>query len=224
MLQVFERQILQLRLERIQTQLMGERRIEVRRLLRHLVLRLLVRCVADETHDAHAVRDHDQDDAHILGKGQQEVTEIVALYDRVLVVEMLYLEEAVDDMLHRLAILGDDLLVVVDMARPEERGDDRLAAQPYLVDTDTCRLQRCHDGVEPKDIPVHTTGIDGPVQTAFQLHHVVLRHGIAYLLHQVPAKLPRFVHLFTGKNKRLFFHLYTINYYSTQSGPLSRHI
>ena len=127
-LQVFERQILQLRLERVQTQLMGERRIEVRRLFRHLVLRLLVRRVADETHDAHAVRDHDQDDAHILGKGQQEVTEIVTLYDRVLVIEMLYLEEAVDDMLHRLAILGDDLLVVVDMTGPEERGDDRLAA------------------------------------------------------------------------------------------------
>ncbi len=81
---------------------------------------------------------------------------------------MLYLEEAVDDMLHRLAILGDDLLVVVDMAGPEERGNDRLAAQSDLVDTDTCRLQRCHDGVEPKDITAHTPLTDGFAQAAFE--------------------------------------------------------
>ena len=104
------------------------------------MLRVFVGRVANETHDAHTVGNHNKDDTHILRKGEKEVAEVVTLNDWVLVVEMLDLEESMDDMLHCLAIFRHDLLVVVDMTCPKERGDDRLAAQSYLIDTDTCRL------------------------------------------------------------------------------------
>ena len=69
---------------------MGQWCIEIGSLFAHLTFGFLVGSVANLSHEVHAVGNHDEDDAHVLGKRQQEVAEILAFDDGVLLVEFLY--------------------------------------------------------------------------------------------------------------------------------------
>ena len=173
MLEVLEREVLQLALERVESELVGQWRIEIAGFLRHLVLCLLVGSVAYLSHDIDAVGDHDEDDAHVFGKGEQEVAEVVAFDDRVFVVEMLYLLQSVHDVLHAVAVASCHVGVVGGLAGIEQCGDDAVSAQPYLVDADACGLHGGDDGIESESIAVHLALADGHAQVVFQLAVVV---------------------------------------------------
>ena len=69
-LHVFQRQVFQLALQLIETEFMGQRRIEIGRLLRHLLASFLIIRIANLTHQVQAVGNHDQHHPHILGKRQ----------------------------------------------------------------------------------------------------------------------------------------------------------
>ena len=86
MLKVFQREILQLALQLIQTQLVGEGSIEIAGLFAHLSFSLLILRVAYLSQQIHTVGYHDQDNAHVLGKRQEEITEVLALNHRILLV------------------------------------------------------------------------------------------------------------------------------------------
>ena len=89
---------------------MSQRGIEIGCLLRYLQLGLHILCVANLPHQVHTVGNHNQDHAHILGKRQQQVTEILALDDGILLIELLDAVQTVQDARHLRAILRLDLL------------------------------------------------------------------------------------------------------------------
>ena len=88
-LHILEREVFQLTLELIQTQFVGKRSIEIGRLLRHLEFCLLILCIANLAHQVYTIGNHDENDAHILGKRQQQIAEVLALYCRVLIIKLL---------------------------------------------------------------------------------------------------------------------------------------
>ena len=143
MLHVLQRQVLQLALQFVQAEFMGQRGIEVRRLLRHLHLRLHVLRVTDLPHQVHPVGNHDQDHAHVLGKGEQQVTEVLALDDGILLVEQLDAVQTVEDARHLVAVLLPHLLrrqpTLLDL-RNQIDGLDGIALQTDLLLQDRRRL------------------------------------------------------------------------------------
>ena len=66
--EVFQRQVLQLALQLIQTQLVGQRSIEVGSLLRHLMLGVGIVGFLDLSHQVYTVGNHNENNAHVLGK------------------------------------------------------------------------------------------------------------------------------------------------------------
>lgn len=152
-LEIFEREVLELALERIESKLMGQWRIEIAGFFRHLVLCLLVRRVADLSHDVHTVGDHDEDHAHILGKAQEQIAEVLAFDDGVFLIELLDADKSVDDTRHvvteSLAYLFHCLKVIAETAI-EHRGDDTVAAQSYLVDVMRAVCKEVRIGFSPK--------------------------------------------------------------------------
>ena len=69
---------------------MGEWRIEIRRFFRHPALRFKLVGVTYLTHQIHPVGYHDEDHAHVFGKGDEKIAEILTLHDGILSVEFLY--------------------------------------------------------------------------------------------------------------------------------------
>ena len=74
--EVLEGKILKLALDGVESQLVCKGRIEIACLCRHLLPRLKVAGIAYGPHDNEPVGNHDEDDAHILGEGEQEVPEM----------------------------------------------------------------------------------------------------------------------------------------------------
>ena len=70
-LQVFQRQVLQLAFQFIETQFVSQWRIEVGGFFADAVLGLLVVRVTYLAHQVHAIGNHDENHAHIFGKRQQ---------------------------------------------------------------------------------------------------------------------------------------------------------
>ena len=69
-LQVLQRQVLELALQLVETQLMGKWGIEVSRLVADALLGVFFLGVAYLAHQVHAVGNHDENHAHVLGKRQ----------------------------------------------------------------------------------------------------------------------------------------------------------
>ena len=105
MLQVFQRQVLQLTLQLIQTQLMGEWGIEIGGLLTDLVLGAVVIGIFNLSHQVHPVGNHDEDDAHVLSKRQQQVAEVLRLNDGIFLVQLLDALQTMQDAGYALAKL-----------------------------------------------------------------------------------------------------------------------
>ena len=105
-LQIFQREVFQLALQPVESQLVSQGRIEIVGFHAHLATCLVVLGVANLSHQVHTVGNHDEDDAHVFCKRQQQVAEILALYHRVLLVEFTHTNESADDGCHSLAKLG----------------------------------------------------------------------------------------------------------------------
>ena len=109
-LQVFQRQVLQFALQLVQAQLMGQGCIEVGRLFTDAPLGLLIIRVPDLSHQVHAVCYHDENHAHILCKRKQQVAEVLALDNGILLIQFLYALQPVQDTSYGDAIGGTHLV------------------------------------------------------------------------------------------------------------------
>ncbi len=91
---VFQRQILEFRLYCIESESMGERRIEVIGLVGDIVYHLLVGMVVDCAHKGKSVDNHYYDDANVFGKCQQKLSEVVAFNSCLLAVECRHFQQS----------------------------------------------------------------------------------------------------------------------------------
>ncbi len=117
-------------------------------------------------------------------------------------------------MLHAVAIFLHNLLAFGHLAGIEQCGDDRVAAQPNLVDAYLRRLQGRDDGVEAEGVAVDLAFADSLVQVVLQLECVVGRKGVAYLIDEVVTQVVGLNDFLFGKAKGVFFHnlLFSLTY------------
>ena len=76
-LQIFERQILQLRLQFVESEFVGERGVNVGRFDREAAPRFVVRIVLHTTHQHHAAGNEQQHDTHICRLRNEQIAEVV---------------------------------------------------------------------------------------------------------------------------------------------------
>ena len=95
-LKIFQAQVFQLAFQLIQSQFVCQRGIQIACLLAHLHLCLSVCGVPYLPHQVHPVGNHYQYHPHVLGKRQQQVSEVFALYHRILLIQFLYASESVN--------------------------------------------------------------------------------------------------------------------------------
>ena len=144
-LHVFQRQILQLALQFIETEFMGQRCIKIGRFLRYLHLSLQILRIANLAHQVHTVGNHDEDHAHILCKRQEQVSKVLTLNHRILQIELLDTIQAVQDACHLWAMFClnglNGRVSCLDLG-DEIHGFDSLALQSDFLFQDLCRLGR----------------------------------------------------------------------------------
>ena len=162
-LQVFQREVFQFAFQFVQTQFVGKGRIEIGSLLRHPSAVGVIIGVTYLPHQVHAAGNHDEYHPHVLGKGQQQVAEVLALYDRCLLIEFGNALQTVQDACHRLAKLvlhlvdGDESTLYTGM---EQDGEHRIALQSDFLHHDECRLEPLEDGIVAKNIALHLVCLD----------------------------------------------------------------
>ena len=105
-LRIFQRQVFQLRFQFVKSQLVCQRSIQVSSFVRYFHPVFLVACILDLAHDVHTVCDHNQDDAHIFGKREQEIAEILRFYRRTFGVQFVCFHQSFDDTAYIFAIFG----------------------------------------------------------------------------------------------------------------------
>ena len=133
--QRLEREILELPLERVDAEAMRERRVHLERLLRLLDLLLLAE-VLDRPHVVQAVRELDQDHAHVLGHRDDHLPVVLRLgLLAALELDPRQLRHALDELRDLVAELAahvvDVRLGVLDHV-VQQRGGDRLLVEPKL--------------------------------------------------------------------------------------------
>ena len=190
MLQVLQRKILQFRLQFVKSQFMSQRSVEIGCLCRYLAFHPGGRAVISPvnshiaylTHQVHAVGYHNKDDAHVFGKRQQQVAKVLALYDGILLVQLLNALQPSQDACHGLAVVS---LYIVNgqiaflNTRPQQDGDDRITLQANFLDHQLCSLESQEYGVQSEHIPVHLLLFDGQHQVMSHLFHVAVVQCVA---------------------------------------------
>ena len=134
-MQRLEREILELPLERVDAEPVRERRVHLERLLRLLDLLLLAE-VLDRAHVVQAVRELDQDHAHVLGHRDDHLAVVLRLgLLAALELDPRQLRDAFDELRDLVAELAahvvDVRLGVLDDV-VQQRGRDRLLVEPEL--------------------------------------------------------------------------------------------
>ena len=140
-------------LQIIESELMGQRSIEIGGLLRHLVdeclpfLTVLVVRLFQEslhlTHQVHTIGNHDEHHTHVLGKGKQQIAEVLALNDGILLIELADTSQTIDDACHGLSIAHFHLfgryLSLVHIGQ-KQTGLHSIVTQTDLLGQDGSRL------------------------------------------------------------------------------------
>ena len=106
---VFERHVLNLSLDGIEAETVGERSIQEVGLIGNLAHKPFVGMVIDEFHQLQTVDYHDDDDADILGKYHQKPAEVVALHGHLTRIELGDVAETAEEFCHIVAPLGSDV-------------------------------------------------------------------------------------------------------------------
>ena len=208
MLKVLQRQVLQLALQLVETQLVGQRGIEVAGLLAYLQLGLHVLRVADLPHQVHAVGNHDENHAHVLGERQQQVAEVLTLDDGVLLVEVLDAHQSADDGCHLLAEIRLHLFQrqrAVGHARVEQDGQHTVALQPFLFYGQHGGLHALMDRVEAEHVALHPIVLQQPFHVGMHLRLVALLERCGKDVLQLVEQFQRFRFFLFGENQT-FFH------------------
>ena len=108
-------------------------------------------------HEAHAVGNHDEDHAHVLCKGEQEVAEVLRLDDGRLAVELPDALQPVHDAGHGFAEVRRHTFVALNGGRTQHDGHQTVAPKAYLVGGQQRRIQAAHDGIKAEGVPLETT-------------------------------------------------------------------
>ena len=159
-LEVLQTEVLQLALELVEAELVGQRRIEVCGFHRDLLLCLDVLRVLDLPHDADAVGYHNEDDAHVLGKGDEQAAEILAAYRCALGIEFANAHQSVQDVCHLLAKVATHLIYRGCSALHDGVEQDTqyaAARQADLFADDECSLQVLDNRVDAKSVALEQT-------------------------------------------------------------------
>ena len=208
-LQILQRQVLQLALQLIQPQLVGQGCVEIAGLDGHALLRLVVGRVLDLPHHVQSAHDDDEDDADVLGKGHQQGAEILGLYGGRPQVEALYLAQPVQNLRHVRAEVPLDVFPGACPAQghgAEHDGQDGRAAQPYLFAHDDGRLQVEHNGMQAKLVAPQVAFRGGTVQIL--AHHVGVlgAQRLAGRVHEAAIQFHHQLFFFGAKEAVLFHH------------------
>ena len=187
-LRVLEREVLQLRLQLVQAQLMRQRSIQVGRLVGHLQASLVVVAVLDLAHRVHAVGNHDKDYAHVLGKGEQQVAEVLRLDGRVLLIQACRAHQSAQDTRHIIAklpchLFGRDESHLHDIV--EQYAHDGCTAHAHLIGYDDSRLQVIDDGVEPEAVALEASLAYGVGKQCAYAQHVLIAQALSGQLSQL---------------------------------------
>ena len=136
---------------------MGQRGVEKHALAADLAPQRIVAGVAYAAHEAHAVGNHDEDHAHVLRKGEQEVAEVLRLDDGRLAVELPDALQPVHDAGYGFAEVRRHTFVALNGGRTQHDGHQTVAPESYLVGGLQRRIQAAQDGIEAEGIPLKTT-------------------------------------------------------------------
>ena len=209
-LHVFQRQVFQLALQLVESQLVGQRGIQVVGLLAHLQLGLLVFRVAYLPHQVHAVGYHNQNHAHVFGKREQQVPEVLALDDGVLLVKVLYAHQSVDDGRSLAAEGGVDFLERHHSAYHavvEQDGQHPVALQSLFLNGQYGRLQTLMDGIQTENVALDDVALQRLPGVAEHLLLVALLERSGQQHPQLLQQLERFGAFCLRKNQ-FFLHAY----------------
>ena len=149
-LRIFQRQVLQLRFQLVQAQLVGQRGIQVSRLVGYLQAGFLVVRVLYLAHQVHTVGNHDENHAHILGKGEEQVAEVFRLDGGTLGIQLVYLHQSADDAGHVLAVFllhHFQRIEITLHCLVQHDAQDGSPFHTYLFGHDDGRLHIFQDGV-----------------------------------------------------------------------------
>ena len=99
-LRILQRQILQLRLQLIEPQLMGQRRVKIRRFVCHPQPVFFLFRIFNPAHDVHTVGDHDEYHPHVFGKREKQVPEVFRLDGGAFLIQFVGFHQSLDDTAH----------------------------------------------------------------------------------------------------------------------------
>ena len=159
---------------------MGEGSIQVVGLLAYLSFGLLVLRITNLAQQIHTVGNHDQDYTHVLGKRQQEVPEVLALNNGVLLVELLDAYQTVNDHTNRLTISLLDLSKVihaVDHTVIEQDGQHTVALQSFFLNGDDGCMQTFQNGVQTEHVALHAVTVHRFQQITMNLLLIPFQEG-----------------------------------------------
>ena len=127
-------------------------------------------------HHAEAVGNHDEDDAHIFGKGEEQVVEVLRIDCRVAGVEVGGLQQAAD---HEGHVGVERLLHLVERdgllhhRTIEQEGDDGGAFEADVVRSDDGRVDVAQEAVDAVAIAPVTIQCDHATDQRFHLGRVL---------------------------------------------------
>ena len=165
--------------------------IQVGRLVGYLQACCLILAVLDLAHRVHAVGNHDEDYAHVLGKGEQQVAEVLRLDGRVLLIQACRAHQSAQDTRHIIAklpchLFGRDESHLHDIV--EQYAHDGCTAHAHLIGYDDSRLQVIDDGVEPEAVALEASLAYGVGKQCSHALYVfgaqVVPDQVAQLLHE----------------------------------------
>ena len=175
-LEVLQAEVLQFALDEVEAQLVGQGGVEHAGLLCHALALLQGAALLDLAHEADAAGDDDEDDAHVLGKGEEQVAEVLRLDAGVLLIDFLHAQEAVDDMLH----VGTEValhLLLRDGSQAdavvEQDGQQAGAVQAYFLGQDDGCLQVEQDGVQAEGVTLQGAVLGSCLEDLAEARQVV---------------------------------------------------
>ena len=179
---IFQRQVLEFRFQFVESQLVGQRGIEVGCFIGHFGPGLQVGRLLDLAHQVHAVGNHDEDDPHVLGEREEQVAEVFRFDGRALGIEFVDFHQAPDDARYVFAVLLADRLEGAQSPLHRFVEHDAQDGSPFHADFlghDDGRLHVLDDGVHAERVARQVPVGHRLHQVGLQLVAIVFLQGIA---------------------------------------------
>ena len=188
---ILQGEVFQLRLQLIEAQLMRQGGIQIDRFVGHLPAGFVVVRILDLSHHVDTVGNHDEDDAHVLGKGKQQVAEILGFDGRTFGIEVVDPNQAADDAGYvftkvRLHLLGGTGAASHGVV--QHQSEDGCPSHTNLFGYDDGCLHILDDRVQTEQIPLYAVVLYGVDEIGLQLLAISLLQCFARKLKQFPIQ------------------------------------